>query len=192
MTDQDARIAALNVATRANITDEEAAVYARGLEHLAGPLVAEACARLALTEQWFPTLARIIEECTAVTDEEARERDGERYREEMEAWAPISKPRAKLKALRAGEPPPRPPVVLESTEQMFRCGLCRDVGWIERTCEGGSRRSCGRSDKGGFMPNPSPNASGLAAHVYVGSCRVPHDYVERCVCRLSASSDRTA
>ncbi len=189
----------LSTATQAEPVGENAVdAYLRGLEHFSDVVVSEACARLALTEQRFPPLARVVEECRVVLAEMSVEQTAERAREELQAWSgPVPKARAKVwmdhleavgKALKAGEKPPPAPEVLDSADQLFRCQVCRDLGWIERECSGGSRRSCGRWDKSTHIQNPSPTAGGIAAMVTIGTCRSPHPYVERCICKAARSA----
>ena len=57
----------------------------------------------------------------------------------------------------------------------YKCVDCLDTGWQIVRCPGGDSRECGRPDMGRYVES----ADGKRSY-YVGACRKPHTYAERC------------
>lgn len=185
-------IESLGITTRERMDADAMATYLGGLQVFSDDIVAEACARLSETQEFFPSLSKLRDTCAVVIREVNQPARDEIRTREIQAYQPISKPRAKLwvdhleaviVALRSGRTPPPSPSVLESsdTRTTYKCATCRDSGWDEWECPGGHSRNCGRTQYSGFHDK-----------IFYGSCRIAHEVATRCACRFGGHSHATA
>jgi len=167
--------------------DRTVDVFVDSLEDYNADIVAEAASLLGQSEASFPTLSTFRDKCAAVIKGLDAHTLDTRRTAEMNAYLPISQPRAELwvehlkaclLALKHGRPSPPPPEVFDSTDRQttFLCANCSDNGWELWHCPGGHARTCNRDANGHFIDG-----------AFYASCRIPHTVAKRCPCRLGGS-----
>lgn len=160
-------LANLAIARATRLEDETAIVYARQLEDLDPGHVERACVRLAnQPREAFASPMPSVGDIRAMVREVARE----------EATSHRVRAQALLPAPNDADP-----------STWVRCRGCADAGWIIHTCAGGAGRSCGRSSKGGFVPDVHTGRT----H-YGGACQYAHTYAVRCACVAAQAQERVA
>ncbi len=169
----------LAAATRARIDESALGAIVAALVDVDIDTLETACKRLAQTEEFMPSVAKIVAQCHVIESEQAREQRNEATNDQWSRVEPLPRARASqwmdhlkavIQARRAGLRAPDPIEPLDSLEVVYRCRTCQDTGWEHWICSSGVQRSCGR-DKARY-----------ADRIFYAKCRTPHTVAKRCAC----------